>query len=87
MTNLPEKGLASLNLTEEMEQEFFTRCFGMIDYINAMVTDLLMDYVDNASGPLSRQVLRNSPEVVAVKAFEKAIKNINIILSDEVSEL
>ena len=87
MDGQPDKGLASLNLTEEMEQEFFTRCFGMIDYVNAMVTDIVMDYVDNASGPLSRQVLRNSPEVVAVKAFEKAIRNVNVILSDEVTEL
>ena len=83
MKNETKKGLASLNLSTEMEQEFFTRCFSMVDYLNAMATDIIMDFVDTASGPLSKQVLRNSPEVVAVKAFEKAICSLNIILSDE----
>ena len=83
MENETKKGLASLNPSTEMEQEFFTRCFSMVDYLNAIATDIIMEYVDNASGPLSRQVLRNSPEVVAVKAFEKAIGSVNIILSDE----
>ena len=84
MENETRKGLESLNFSEEMEQEFFTRCFGMVDYLNAMATDIIMDFVDNASSPIGRQVLRNSPEVVAVKAFEKAIHSLNIMLSDEV---
>ncbi len=84
MTGEGKKGLESCNLSAEMEQEFFTRCFSMVDYVNAMATDIIMDYVDNASGPLARQILRNSPEVVAVKAFEQAISGLNIMLSEDV---
>jgi hypothetical protein len=83
MKNETKKGLEALDLSEEMEQEFFTRCFSTVDYLNAIATDIIMDFIDNASGPLSRQVLRNSPEVIAVKAFQKAIHSLNIILSDE----
>ncbi len=83
MENETKKGLKSLNLSEEIEQEFFTRCFSTVDYLNAVATDIIMDFIDNASGPLSRQILRHSPEVVALKAFEKAINSLNIILSDE----
>jgi hypothetical protein len=82
MGNETKKGLESLNLTEEMEQEFFTRCFSMVDYLNAIATDIIMDFIDNASSPIGRQVLRNSPEVVAVKAFEKAITSVNVLLSE-----
>jgi hypothetical protein len=51
-------------------------------YLNALATDIIMDFIDNASGPLSRQVLRHSPQVIAVKAFEKAIHSLNIVLSE-----
>jgi hypothetical protein len=77
-----EHGLASLHLSQEKEKEFFTRCLGMVDYVNKMAMDILMDFIDNASGPLTRQVLRNTPEVVAIKAFEKALDSVKTVLSD-----
>ena len=82
MENEQGKGLSSMNLSDEMEQEFFTRCFSMVDYLNAIATDIIMDFLGNASGPLTRQVIRTSPEVVAVKAFEKAITSVNVLLSE-----
>ena len=71
-------GLASMRLSEEKEKEILSRCFRMVDYLSEMATEILMEFIENASCPMARHLLLNSPEVLAVKAFEKAIKDLNL---------
>ena len=71
-------GLASFSLSDEKEKEILSRCFRMVDYLNDTATEILMEFIDNASCPVAKQLLLNSPEILAVKAFEKAINDINM---------
>jgi len=48
----------------------------MVDHLNDMATEILMEFIHRATCPTARLRLRNSPEVLAVKAFEKAINDI-----------
>ena len=70
-------GLASLSLSDEKEKEILSRYYRMVDYLNDTATEILMEFIDNASCPVARQLLLNSPEILALKAFEKAINDIN----------
>ena len=70
-------GLASLSLSDEKEKEILSRCYRMVDYLSDTATKILMEFIDNASCPVARQLLLNSPEILALKAFEKAINDIN----------
>jgi hypothetical protein len=77
MGNDKATGLASLSLSDEKEKEILARSFRMLDYLNDMATEILMEFVHNASCPVAKQALLNSPELLAVKAFEKAISDLN----------
>lgn len=68
-----KRGLESLDISPEKEEEIFTRCFSMVEYLNNTAVDIIMDFLHNTTCPISRQVLRNSPETVVLKSFEKAI--------------
>ena len=70
-------GMASMGLSAEKQQEILSRCFKMVDYLNDMATEIIMEFINNASCPVARQLLRNTPEVLAIKAFEKAINDLN----------
>jgi hypothetical protein len=52
----------------------------MVDYLNDMATEILMEFIDNASCPRAKELLMNSPEYLAVKAFEKAIKDLHMVI-------
>ena len=77
MEDETRQGLASMGLSGEKQQEILSRCFKMVDYLNDTATEIIMEFINNASCPVARQLLRNTPEVLAVKAFEKAIKDLN----------
>ena len=77
MGNDKATGLSSLSLSDEKEKEILARSFRMLDYLNDMATEILMEFIHNASCPVAKQVLMNSPELLAVKAFEKAISDLN----------
>lgn len=77
MENETERGLASMHLSVEKETEVFSRCFNMVDYLNEMVVNIIMELIENTECPVTKQILRNSPEVIAIKAFEKAINDLN----------
>ena len=68
-----KRGLESLNMSQEKEEEVIIRCFRTVDYLNDIAGEIIMDFLHNTTCPISRQVLRNSPETVALKSFEKAI--------------
>lgn len=72
-----KRGLASLDLSPQKEEEIFTRCFTMVDYLNEAAIEIIMDFLHNTSCPLAKQVLRNSPETIAIKSFEKAINTLS----------
>jgi hypothetical protein len=78
MEGQKRRGLASMSLSIEKENEILTRCFRMVDYLNDMATEILMEFIDNASCPVAKQLLLNSPEILALKAFEKAINDLNL---------
>jgi hypothetical protein len=78
MENKNKRGLASMHLSGEMEREILLRCFKTVDYLSIMATDIIIEFINNISCPMARQLLRNSPEVIAVKAFEKAINDFNM---------
>ncbi len=71
------RGLASLDVTPEKEEEIFTRCFRMVEDLNDAAINIILDFIHNTSCPLAKQVLRNSPETIAVKSFEKAINQLS----------
>ena len=73
-------GLSSMHLSEEKEKEIFSRCFNMVDCLNEAAVNIIMDFFQNTSCPMAKQLLRNSPEVIALKAFEKAIQDFNEVL-------
>ena len=72
-----KRGVKSLNITPEKEDEIIRRCFNMVDFLNEIAVDLITDFLHNSTCPLARQVLRNSPETIAVKSFEKAISQLS----------
>ena len=72
-----KRGLASLDVTPEKEEEIFTRCFSMVEHLNDASINIILDFIHNTSCPLAKQVLRNSPETIAVKSFEKAINQLS----------
>ncbi len=72
-----KRGLESLDVTPEKEEEIFTRCFSMVDHLNDTAINIILDFLHNTSCPLAKQVLRNSPETIAVKSFEKAINQLS----------
>ena len=72
-----KRGVKSLGITPEKEAEIIRRCFNMVDYLNDIAVDLITDFLHNSTCPLARQVLRNSPETIAVKSFEKAISQLS----------
>jgi hypothetical protein len=80
MENVKRRGLSSMRLSDEKEKEILSRCLRMFDYLNDMATEILMEFIDNASCPMAKQLLLNSPEVLAVKAFEKAINDLNLVV-------
>ncbi|MGD9159333.1 MAG: hypothetical protein PVG39_13050 [Desulfobacteraceae bacterium] len=71
------RGLASLDVTPEKEEEIFTRCFSMVEHLNDAAINIMLDFLHNTSCPFAKQVLRNSPETIAVKSFEKAINQLS----------
>jgi hypothetical protein len=80
MENLKGQGTSSIRLSDEKEKEILSRCFRMVDYLNDMAAEILMEFIDNASCPMAKHMLLNSPEVIAVKAFEKAINDLNLVV-------
>ena len=78
MEGQKRRGLASMSLSIEKENEILTRCFRMVDYLNDMATEILMEFIDNASCPVAKQLLLNLPEILALKAFEKAINDLKL---------
>lgn len=70
------RGLASLDVTPEKEEEIFTRCFSMVEHLNDAAINIILDFIHSTSCPLAKQVLRNSPETIAIKSFEKAINQL-----------
>ena len=77
MENETGRGLASMHLSSEKENELFSRCFNMVDYLNEMAVNIIMELIENTDCPVTKQILRNTPEIIAVKAFEKAINDLN----------
>ncbi|MBN2062006.1 MAG: hypothetical protein JW882_16475 [Deltaproteobacteria bacterium] len=77
MGNEVRRGVKSLDITPEKEEEIIRRCFNMVDYLNDIAVDLITDFIHNSTCPLAKQVLRNSPETIAVKSFEKAIDQLS----------
>ena len=72
-----KRGLESLNVTIEKEEEIFTRCFSMVEHLNDAAVNIILDFMHNTSCPLAKQLLRNSPETIAIKSFEKAIDQLS----------
>ncbi len=73
MGECSNSGLESLDVSPEKEEEIFIRCYRMVEYLNDIAGEIIMDFLHNTTCPVSRQVLRNSPETVVIKSYEKAI--------------
>jgi len=72
-----KRGVKSLGITPEKEDEIFRRCFNMVDCLNDIAVDLITDLLHNSTCPMAKQLLRNSPETIVVKSFEEAINRLN----------
>jgi hypothetical protein len=71
-----KRGLESLKLSSEKEEEIFIRCYRMVEHLNDIAGEILMDLLHNSTCPVSRQLLKNSPETVVIKTFEEAINRL-----------
>lgn len=76
MGNENSRGLASMNLSTEKQNEIYARCFNMVDYLNEAAVDIIMDLFQNSVCAVSKQLIKNHPEVIAVRAFEKVINDL-----------
>jgi hypothetical protein len=68
---------ASTDLSDQRKKEIISRCFKMVDYLNDLAADIIMDFINNNTCSKARQLLLKSPESIALKAFEKAISDLN----------
>ena len=66
----------SLSLSEEQEQEVMMRSFRVVDYVSEVAINIIMDFVHNVTCPEAKQMLLNSPEVIAIRAFERALSDL-----------
>ena len=66
----------SLRLSSEQEEEVITRCFRVVDYLNEVAVNIITEFVQNITCPEAKKILLNAPEVIAIKAFEKALNNL-----------
>ena len=79
MEDETRQGLASMGLSGEKQQEILSRCFKMVDYLNDTATEIIMEFINNASCPVARQVqqiggtqLQPSPGL-RIRTFESEI--------------
>jgi hypothetical protein len=63
----------SLNMADEKEAEIFNRCFSVVGYLNDTAMGVILDFIQNATCPVSTQILRNTPGIIVIRAYEKAI--------------
>ena len=68
-----KKGIKALEVSEKKEEEIMIRCYRTVEYLNDIAGDIMTDFLHNTTCPISRQVLRNSPETLVIRSFEKAI--------------
>ncbi|NLD38218.1 MAG: hypothetical protein GX654_15250 [Desulfatiglans sp.] len=73
MEEFKKKGIKALDLSGEKEEEIMIRCYRTVEYLNDMAGDILTDFLHNTTCPISRQVLKNSPETLVIRSYEKAI--------------
>ena len=65
-------------LSKEKKAEILARCFKMVDHLSEMATKNILNLIDSNTCPMADQLLRNSPEIIALKAFEQAIGDIKM---------
>ena len=65
------------DFSDQRKKEILSRCYKMVDYLNDLAADIIMDFINNSTCSKARQLLLKSPETIAVKAFEKAISDLN----------
>ena len=70
-----KKRLDKLSLSAEQEEEVLSRCFGIINDLNEMAINIIIDFIRDIQCPVAKQVLLNRPEHLALKAFEKALRD------------
>jgi hypothetical protein len=66
----------SSDLSEEEKKTVMIRCFRMVDYLSDVVTNYILDFIQNVPCGTAKQFLLNKPEEFAIRAFEKAINDI-----------
>jgi hypothetical protein len=63
-------------LSEEEKKVVMVRCFRMVDYVSDVVTNYILDFVQDVPCATAKQFLLSKPEEFAIRAFEKAINDI-----------
>jgi hypothetical protein len=66
----------SSHLSEEEKKAVVLRCFRMVDYVSDVVTNYILDFVQNVTCLTAKQFLLSKPEEFAIRAFLKAINDI-----------
>jgi hypothetical protein len=66
----------SLRLSEEEKKVVIVRCFRMVDYLSDVVTNYILDFVQDVPCATAKQFLLSKPEEFAIKTFEKVISDI-----------
>jgi hypothetical protein len=68
-----KKGIKALDVSGEKEEEIMIRCYKTVEYLNDVAGDIITDFLHNSTCAISRQILRNSPETIVIRSYEKAI--------------
>lgn len=66
----------SLHLSEEEKKLVIVRCCRMVDYLSDVVTNYILDFVQDVPCGTAKQFLLSKPEEFAIRAFEKVINDI-----------
>lgn len=62
--------------TPEQEQEIAQRCFAMVDYLSETASNIILNTIENIPCSGAKHFILKRPELLAVRAFEKAIRDL-----------
>jgi hypothetical protein len=64
------------HLSEEEKKVVMVRCFRMVDYLCDIVTDYILNFLQDVPCSTAKQFLLSRPEEFAIRAFIKTINDI-----------
>jgi len=76
MSSSTKHEVESSQLSEEEKKVVMVCCFRMVDYLCDIVTDYILNFVQDVPCATAKQFLLSRPEEFAIRAFIKTINDI-----------